>query len=238
PGANHTVYLLEDFWDSFAWEFYEADVEVTASLTLESEAYYQHEHNIDLYVDSFQSLYQKAGYLDGHHLIMKFWHGLSKKLSDQLGNISTGCPDDTRVEAWMTMACKQAFIRRQKLTLHAIPVASPCFLLAAPAPAPSQPLFPSPTVHIAPVLASAALKSLPMGMLMDINKMRAAHMVEVICHWCSQKGHYKQDCPFCHDLHFIDNKEKDKLTMQLLAWQDTLAAKSQAAASNNLDTYV
>ncbi|KAG5640385.1 hypothetical protein DXG03_008850 [Asterophora parasitica] len=27
----------------------------------------------------------------------------------------------------------------------------------------------------------------------------------------------------------MDNKEKDKLTMQLLAWQDTLAAKSQAA---------
>ncbi|KAG5639869.1 hypothetical protein DXG03_002740 [Asterophora parasitica] len=30
----------EDFQDSFAWEFYKADVEVTASLTLESEAYY------------------------------------------------------------------------------------------------------------------------------------------------------------------------------------------------------
>ncbi|KAG5640057.1 hypothetical protein DXG03_001500 [Asterophora parasitica] len=77
-----------------------------------------------------------------------------------------------------------------------------------------------------------------MGVPMDIDKMHAARMAEVICCWCSQKGHYKQDCPFCHDLHFMDDEEKDKLTMQLLAWQDTLAAKSQAAASDNLDTYI
>ncbi|KAG5640810.1 hypothetical protein DXG03_006953 [Asterophora parasitica] len=93
-------------------------------------------------------------------------------------------------------------------------------------------------VCIALVLVPAALKALPMGMLMDIDKMCAAHMAEVICHQCSQKGHYKQNCPFCHDLHFMDNEEKDELTMQLLAWQDMLAAKSQAATSDNLDTYV
>ncbi|KAG5640384.1 hypothetical protein DXG03_008849 [Asterophora parasitica] len=75
----------EDFPDFFAWEFYKADVE--------------HKHNIDSYIDSFQSLYQKAGYPARHHLIMKFRHDLSKKLSDQLRNISTGHPDDTQVEA-------------------------------------------------------------------------------------------------------------------------------------------
>ncbi|KAG5640872.1 hypothetical protein DXG03_006762 [Asterophora parasitica] len=93
-------------------------------------------------------------------------------------------------------------------------------------------------VCIALVPASAALKSPPMDMLMDINKMHAARMAEVIYHWCSQKGHYKQDCPFHHDLCFMDNKEKDEFAMQLLAQQDTLAAESQATASNDSDTYV
>ncbi|KAG5646930.1 hypothetical protein DXG03_002006 [Asterophora parasitica] len=204
----------DNFWDCFAWEFYKADMEATTSLTLELEAYYQHEHDIDLH------------------------------------------PDDTQVEAWMTAACKQAFIIKTEAnftcswfpakTAKQVPtfapgqilVASPCFLLAAPALAPSQPLFPSLMVHIALVLVPAALKSLPMGMLMDINKMHAACMAEVICHRCSQKGHYKQDCLFCHHLHFMDDKAKDELTMQLLAQQDMLAAESQAATSDDSDIYV
>ncbi|KAG5639485.1 hypothetical protein DXG03_003653 [Asterophora parasitica] len=42
----------EDFRDSFAWGFYKADMEATAFLTLESEAYYQHKHDIDLKQDT------------------------------------------------------------------------------------------------------------------------------------------------------------------------------------------
>ncbi|KAG5634614.1 hypothetical protein DXG03_005785 [Asterophora parasitica] len=93
-------------------------------------------------------------------------------------------------------------------------------------------------VCIALVLVPGAPKSLPMGVPMDIDKICAAHMAEVICYWYSQKGHYKQDFCFRHDLCFMDDKEKDKLTMELLARQDTLAAESQATASNDSDTYV
>ncbi|KAG5640692.1 hypothetical protein DXG03_007494 [Asterophora parasitica] len=200
-GANYVGHIVqegitqftswEDFQDSFAWEFHEVDVEVTASLTLESEAYNQHKCDIDLYVDSFQSLYQKVGYPDGHHLVMKFQCDLSKKLSDRLRNISTGHPDDTQAESWMTVACKQAFIIKTETNF-------------------AHSWSPVKTTKQAPTFASGQIL----------------------------KGHYKQDCPFCHDLHFMDNKEKDKLTMQLLAWQDMLAAKSQATASHDLDTYI
>ncbi|KAG5640503.1 hypothetical protein DXG03_008284 [Asterophora parasitica] len=102
----------DDFCNAFVQEFYELDVEVTTSLALESESYYQHKCDIDVYIDSFQSLYWKAGYPDRCHLVMKFHHGLSKRISDCLGNITTGRPNDTCVEAWMTAVRKQAFIMK------------------------------------------------------------------------------------------------------------------------------
>ncbi|KAG5639996.1 hypothetical protein DXG03_001870, partial [Asterophora parasitica] len=93
-------------------KFYEPDVEVTASLALESESYYQHKHDIDAYIDSFQSPYWKAGYPDRHHLVMKFHHSLSKRISNHLRNITTGCPNNTCVKAWITVAHEQAFIMK------------------------------------------------------------------------------------------------------------------------------
>ncbi|KAG5639828.1 hypothetical protein DXG03_003049, partial [Asterophora parasitica] len=158
---------------------HELDVEATASLALESESYYQHKHNIDVYIDSFQSLYRKTGYPDGHYLIMKFHHGLSKWISDHLGNITTGCPDDTCIEAWMTAACKQAFIMKTEADfLRGRFAIKPGERMPATIPAPFRPL-PPPIVHPMTAAALPVPKSLPMGVPMDIDKMRAARTADV-----------------------------------------------------------
>ncbi|KAG5640331.1 hypothetical protein DXG03_009209 [Asterophora parasitica] len=230
----------DNFRDAFAWEFYEPDVE--------------HKHDIDAYIDSFRSLYRKAGYPDRRHLIMKFCHGLSKRISDRLGNITTGCPNDTHVEAWMTVVREQAFIMKTEADFSwgrlaakpaermpatvpgRIPITPPHLPPVFTNPAPFRPLLP-PVVHPATAAALPVPKLLPMGVPMDIDKMQAACAADVVCHHCHQKGHYRQECPLRYNVRFMDNDKRGELTMQLLAWEDTLVAESQAIASDDSETH-
>ncbi|KAG5636803.1 hypothetical protein DXG03_004667, partial [Asterophora parasitica] len=46
------------------------------------------------------------------------------------------------------------------------------------------------------------------------------------CQLCQEHGHFSRDCPLCWDVRHVLVEELDKTIMQLLAHQDTLAAKS------------
>ncbi|KAF5379468.1 hypothetical protein D9615_006599 [Tricholomella constricta] len=71
----------KDFEGTFHSEFFLFDEVADAALTLESMAYFQNGQSIDEYINSFRSLWVKAGYPDGRHLVLKFRRGMDPKLS-------------------------------------------------------------------------------------------------------------------------------------------------------------
>ncbi|KAF5376916.1 hypothetical protein D9615_007310 [Tricholomella constricta] len=108
----------KDFEDTFRGEFFLFDEVADAALTLESTAYFQNGRSIDEYIDSFRSLWVKAGYPDGRHLVLKFRQGMDPKLSRRLGSITTGRPHDEKIEEWLRIARSQDFIMRTEDDFH------------------------------------------------------------------------------------------------------------------------
>ncbi|KAF5371830.1 hypothetical protein D9615_009579 [Tricholomella constricta] len=134
----------KDFASNFEKEFFLFDEVADAALTLESTAYFQNGRTIDEYIDSFKALWIKADYPDGRHLVLKFRRGMDPKLSRRLGSITTGRPDDSKIEDWLAIARSQDFIMRTEEDFHR--------QSAPTVPTASRPTAPIPTPVVAPML--------------------------------------------------------------------------------------
>ncbi|KAF5370515.1 hypothetical protein D9615_010328 [Tricholomella constricta] len=108
----------DDFVSNFEKEFFLFDEVADAALILESTAYFQNGRTIDEYIDSFKALWVKADYPDGRHLVLKFRRGMDPKLSKRLGSITTGRPNDSKIEDWLAIARSQDFIMRTEEDFH------------------------------------------------------------------------------------------------------------------------
>ncbi|KAF5383225.1 hypothetical protein D9615_004784 [Tricholomella constricta] len=134
----------KDFTSNFEKEFFLFDEVADAALTLESTAYFQNGRTIDEYIDSFKALWIKADYPDGRHLVLKFRRGMDLKLSRRLGSITTGRPDDSKIEDWLAIARSQDFIMRTEEDFH--------HRSAPTVPTASRPTAPIPMPVVAPML--------------------------------------------------------------------------------------
>ncbi|KAF5378067.1 hypothetical protein D9615_007647 [Tricholomella constricta] len=108
----------DDFVSNFEKEFFLFDEVADAALILESTAYFQNGRTIDEYIDSFKALWVKADYPDGRHLVLKFRRGMDPKLSKRLGSITTGRPNNSKIEDWLAIARSQDFIMRTEEDFH------------------------------------------------------------------------------------------------------------------------
>ncbi|KAF5383186.1 hypothetical protein D9615_005093 [Tricholomella constricta] len=134
----------KDFASNFEKEFFLFDEVADAALTLESTAYFQNGRTIEEYIDSFKALWIKADYPDGRHLVLKFRQGMDPKLSRRLGSITTGRPDDSKIEDWLAIARSQDFIMRTEEDFHR--------RSAPTVPTASRPTAPIPMPVVAPML--------------------------------------------------------------------------------------
>ncbi|KAF5378851.1 hypothetical protein D9615_006886 [Tricholomella constricta] len=225
----------KDFEDTFRGEFFFRD----AALTLESTAYFQNGRSIDEYIDSFRSLWVKAGYPDGRHLVLKFRREMDPKLSRRLGSITTGRPHNEKIEEWLRVARSQNFIMRTEDDFHrwATPTKSPdrhrirtlavrsCPRSHSLSPAPRAPAMPAPRL-------------LPQGVPMDVDRMRdRVASADDHCFRCKKKGHFSRDCPLRWDVRHMLDDELEALIMERLARKDAVPAdqtplSADAAASD------
>ncbi|KAF5376260.1 hypothetical protein D9615_008526 [Tricholomella constricta] len=222
----------KDFEDTFRGEFFLFDEVADAALILESTAYFQNSRSIDEYIDSFRSLWVKAGYPDGRHLVLKFRRGMDPKLSRRLGSITTGRPHDEKIEEWLRIARSQDFIMRSEDDFHRrmVPTKAPdsrqptaaaarWAFATAPAPAPA-PAPPAPRAPVAP-----APRPIPQGIPMDVDRMRdRVAPADDHCFRCKKKGHYSRDCPLRWDVRHMLDDELEALIMERLARKDAVPA--------------
>jgi len=77
--ANTSIFPLQSwlvFEQQFQAQFFPVNIEVDATNTLEGFFYYQNNHMVENYLDSFQSLVSDAGYSNLRTLVVKLWKGL------------------------------------------------------------------------------------------------------------------------------------------------------------------
>ncbi|KAF5383726.1 hypothetical protein D9615_003683 [Tricholomella constricta] len=199
----------KDFEDTFRSEFFLLDEVANAALTLESTAYFQNSRSIDKYIDSFRSLWVKAGYPDGRHLVLKFRRGMDPKLSRRLGSITTGRLHDNKIEEWLRTARSQDFIMRTEDDFHRQVI---------PTKAAAQPLPQLP---------------LPQSIPMDVDRMRdRVAPADDHCFRCKKKGHFSRDCPLRWDVrHMLDDK-LEVLIMERLACKDAVSADQTPSSAD------
>jgi hypothetical protein len=67
---------------------------------LETVEYHQGRQTVDEYTDEFRDLIKLAGYTDGLAIVIKFRHGLSQEIQDQVATMPVGQPTDDKPEDW------------------------------------------------------------------------------------------------------------------------------------------
>jgi hypothetical protein len=59
---------------------------------------------VDKYTDKFRDLIELAGYTDRLAIVIKFHHGLSQEIQDQVATMPMGQPADDKLEDWYEAA--------------------------------------------------------------------------------------------------------------------------------------
>ena len=104
-GVNYFI-DWDNFRASFRKEFFPLHEEVTATNTLEGTAYFQANHSVDDYLDSFRDLISESGYTSPKTIVVKFWRGLDPEVGDAVATMTANRPDDLDPEAWYEAAIR------------------------------------------------------------------------------------------------------------------------------------
>jgi hypothetical protein len=81
-----------DFGQDFTSKFCPQNKATVALTKLESTGYYQGQKAVDDYIDEFSELINKAGYIEGLSIVMKFGKGLDREVQDQIAEMGQGRP--------------------------------------------------------------------------------------------------------------------------------------------------
>ena len=82
----------EEFQHAFKQEFFPLHEDIAAMTTLESQSYYQGRRTVEQYIDEFQELLHKAGYIEGSSIVMKFRRGLNPVIQSRIATQTKGRP--------------------------------------------------------------------------------------------------------------------------------------------------
>jgi hypothetical protein len=80
------------FWEDFVETFCPKSKAQRALIWLETVEYHQGHQMVDEYTDKFQDLIELAGYTNRLAIVIKFCHGLSQEIQDQVATMPVGRP--------------------------------------------------------------------------------------------------------------------------------------------------
>jgi hypothetical protein len=214
--AGFKAAFLKEFADQH-------DVEKCIATLNASTMWHMGRRSVDDYVDTFQDLVKRAGYVDDKgvpltnlevQVCLLFRTGLAPHIRHHCSVVQRPAPStlaEWKESARRFVAAKESNDLIQdfsKMHLHPPPAST----RVAPRPAPVQlPTAALSTPRFIPVPQVAPAPALPKGhgdpMDVDaVRRRRLAALSRITCYACNQKGHLSRDCPTRRDLRALDDE--------------------------------
>ena len=92
------------FKEAFRYQFFPLHKCTHAMNQLESHQYHQGKHSVDEYIDRFKELIEKAEYMDGLAIVMKFQQGLNPSIQTHIALMLEGHLKEDQPLDWYTAA--------------------------------------------------------------------------------------------------------------------------------------
>ena len=196
-----------DFRNKFLSEFCPQNETQLALAKLETSSYHQGKRTVEEYIDHFRDLIDRAGYVEGLAIVIKFRRGLHRDVQDAIATLPTGRPGDADPEAWFEAAMRYDENRRANATFqsgHKTPSTLPAFSTfpSRLVPTTQNAFRPTPTL-------SATFPSVSRGEPMQVDAAKRQGPSPIVCYRCGKPGHVKTECPQRFDIRFMSVDERE-----------------------------
>ena len=204
-----------DFEEEFRKDFLPLDAEAAAVNILETTSYFQGKRSVDDYLDQFKDLIEDSGYTDPKTIVVKFRHGLDRRISTALAGMAFGRPSDTKPQAWFHLAVQMDQNRAADEAFHASHrQTQPSGSILSRPPMPARPTPPAHFAHANPTPGNPVP--------MDIDAARRAKALSDTCRRCGKAGHWAKDCDLRFDVRYMDADELETELENKLAAKDAV----------------
>jgi hypothetical protein len=217
-----------DFTEEFAATFCPENKATMVLMWLESDWYYQGKRNVEAYIDEFKDLVDLSGYTDPIVIILKFCRGLNSTTQDRIAESGTDRLGDTDFNGWFKTA---RHLDLNRLTNEAFHLASrrPPTHSAPPAMTHSTPPcapFSFFHTHAPTAMTPAAMhaRTLPPGILMDVDCTRTLKPLAQTCYRCGQTSHISRECDLRHDIRHMTLDEENEFIQRIMANRNAAVA--------------
>ncbi|GLB45807.1 putative retrotransposable element tf2 155 kda protein type 1-like [Lyophyllum shimeji] len=163
-------------------------------------------------------------------------HGLDPRIEAKVANMVDGRPSDEHVQEWIDAVRLVDYNTRANQDFRSV-VTKAC---TAPAPVVRNPgtsafralpaLSPRPVAAAPSAPTGPPSRSLPSGVLMDINLSCQRSGTPIICRRCKKPGHIARNCPDQFNICSMTTEERNDWVMGLLADLDAVCAAASAEA--------
>ena len=214
------------FREAFVENFCPLDEASVAITRLESAAYFQGKRTLDEYIDEYEELLRKSGYMDGTVAVVKFRRGLDPKIQNPIAcSQPENRPKDNNVKSWIDAAraldqnrqANEAFraAEQKPMAPSQKPNAGRSFFnLGTPAGAPTLP----------PAATATSSRPLPPPVPMDIDAQRAKR-TPATCFRCGSPDHFSNKCPRAYDVRYMTIEERQEWIQRMLVAEDAAAVE-------------
>jgi hypothetical protein len=219
----------QEFVQEFISEFCPKNEVQMPRIDLKTSKYFQGSRTVDEYVDEFHRMIAHACYMEGFHIMLKFWQGLNPKIQHYVACLTSGRPSDKNPHEWYVAAilCDENCITNKAFKT------SSCIATHPEMSSLTSMMFCRPPVKVANASPSLLQYAPPVATASNPSQTTTLTPAQVIgttpvmCFQCGQSRHLQTDCPKCFDIQYMDFEKRQTFAQDTFTKLNMLEAEEK-----------